>query len=176
MFSASVVSNRNGSCGTITTRLASEASAIEARGRPPSRIWPDRGSIRRVSSLANVLLPEPVSPTTATCSPGSMLTVMSRSTVGPAPYAAATPTSSMPTGPAANQSASAPSTTADGVTTSSRVRRQPARAFCASPNDCTRNCSGRTKKVTRNSIATSRPAVSSGAGPHPGGSTTRRRA
>ena len=43
--------------------------------------------MRRVSSLAKVDLPDPVRPTTATCSPGSIRTVTSRSTSGPAPYA-----------------------------------------------------------------------------------------
>ena len=50
---------------------------------PSSSTSPSEGSIRRVSSLANVDLPDPVSPTMATRSPASMVIDTSRSTGGP---------------------------------------------------------------------------------------------
>ena len=50
---------------------------------PSSSTRPSEGSISRVSSLANVDLPEPVSPTTASRVPAAIVVVMSRSTGGP---------------------------------------------------------------------------------------------
>ena len=65
-FSITVVSNRNGSCGTITRVSRSEAIRTSRRSIPATRTAPSVGSARRVSSLASVDLPEPVAPTTAT--------------------------------------------------------------------------------------------------------------
>ena len=50
---------------------------------PSSSTAPSDGSISRVSSLANVDLPEPVSPTIAIRLPAAMSIVTSRSTGGP---------------------------------------------------------------------------------------------
>ena len=50
---------------------------------PSSSTRPSEGSISRVSSLAKVDLPEPVSPTIATRVPAAMSRVTSRSTGGP---------------------------------------------------------------------------------------------
>ena len=49
----------------------------------PTSIEPVRGSARRVSSFANVVLPLPVSPTIATCAPAGIATPMSWRTGGP---------------------------------------------------------------------------------------------
>ena len=77
-LSATVASNRNPSCGTITTRERSEAKATSSSGTQPaasdpSSTRPSTGSISRVTSLANVVLPEPVSPTIATRCRGAMV-------------------------------------------------------------------------------------------------------
>ena len=61
-----MASNRNPSCGTITTRERSDSNRTSRNGTPPSSTSPRVGSISRVSSLAKVVLPLPVSPTTAT--------------------------------------------------------------------------------------------------------------
>ena len=50
---------------------------------PSSSTAPAEGSISRVSSLAKVDLPEPVSPTIATRRPASIARSTSRSTGGP---------------------------------------------------------------------------------------------
>ena len=53
-------------------------------GTPSMSTRPETGSISRVSSLAKVVLPEPVSPTTATREPGAIVgATTSCSTVGP---------------------------------------------------------------------------------------------
>ncbi len=152
-FCAIVASNRNGSCGTITTRPARSPSRDS--GTPERQIRPDAGGRRRVSSLAKLDLPEPVRPTTATCSPGSIRSDTSCRTSGPPAYRAETRSSRTPTGPGG--SGTPPATRAGGVVTSSSARRQPVRAFCASPRLWTTNCSGRTKNVTRNTAATTSP-------------------
>jgi hypothetical protein len=70
-LSATVASNRKPSWGTITTRARSDAKATSSSGTQPdasepSSTRPAVGSISRVTSFANVVLPEPVSPTIAT--------------------------------------------------------------------------------------------------------------
>ena len=65
-FSATVASKRKPSCGTRTTRRRSDSKRTVGSGTPDSATTPWVGSISRVSSLAKVVLPEPVSPTTAT--------------------------------------------------------------------------------------------------------------
>ena len=54
---ARVASNRNPSCGTITTRSAARRTDLRA-STPSSSTAPDVGSISRVSSLAKVVLPD----------------------------------------------------------------------------------------------------------------------
>ena len=71
----SVASKRKPSCGTSTTRSRSEANGTSRRSTPSSRTAPSVGSISRVSSLASVVLPEPVSPTTATRVLGAIVQV-----------------------------------------------------------------------------------------------------
>ena len=69
---AIVVSNRNGSWGTITIVLRSEAKLTSRRSTPLSSTRPSSGSASRVSSLASVVFPDPVAPTTATAVLGSI--------------------------------------------------------------------------------------------------------
>ena len=68
-LSAIVVSNRKPSCGTIRIARRRESGSTSRRSRSPMRTSPSVGSASRHRSLANVVLPEPVSPTTATCAP-----------------------------------------------------------------------------------------------------------
>lgn len=83
MLSSSVESNRNPSCGTMTIRSRSEEKLTVRRSVPSTRIRPEVGSMSRVSSLAKVVLPEPVSPTTAIRVRGGISTDTSWSTGGP---------------------------------------------------------------------------------------------
>jgi hypothetical protein len=78
-----VPSNRNPSCGTITTRPRSESKGIRSTSTPPIRTVPEVGSIIRVSSFASVVLPLPVSPTIATCVRGGIDTLRPCRTSGP---------------------------------------------------------------------------------------------
>ena len=75
-LSAIVSSNRKPSWGTMRMcRGAGHRRPTVVRSTPPMRISPSVGSARRHSSLANVVLPEPVSPTTATFVPAGMCDV-----------------------------------------------------------------------------------------------------
>lgn len=83
MLSSRVPSNRKPSCGTMTIRSRSEEKRTVRRSAPSTVTRPETGSISRVSSLAKVVLPEPVSPTTAIRERGGMSTDTSRSTGAP---------------------------------------------------------------------------------------------
>ena len=73
------MSNRKGSCGTITMVERSEAIRTSRRSTPATRTAPEVGSASRVSSLASVDLPEPVAPTMATFLVASIVKLTSRS-------------------------------------------------------------------------------------------------
>ena len=88
-LAAIVPSNRNGSCGTTTRRVRSSSLATAVSGTPPRRTVPMVGSAKRAISRPSVVLPEPVSPTTATCWPAGIWALTSSSTGGLVVVAAA---------------------------------------------------------------------------------------
>ncbi len=81
-LAAMVPSKRKGSCGTTTSRVRSSSLATAVSGTPPIRTVPIVGSAKREISRPSVVLPEPVSPTTATCCPAGIWAVTSTSTGG----------------------------------------------------------------------------------------------
>ena len=155
-FSATVASNRNPSCGTITTRARSDANRTSVSGTPASSTSPAVGSISRVSSLAKVVLPLPVSPTTAT-----------RVRAGDgSPHRSAPPgrpgrrtrrrRSRTSTGPGGSVPARRPGRRRPArVSSTSSTRRQPATAFCASLSTSVAICTGWMNSATRNRNAVS---------------------
>ena len=68
-FSKIVVSNKKPSWATNRTARARESCETSRRSIPSSRIRPSVGSASRARSLANEVLPEPVSPTMAALTP-----------------------------------------------------------------------------------------------------------
>jgi hypothetical protein len=133
---------------------------------PSSSTAPSEGSISRVSSLANVDFPEPVSPTIATRVPAAMSIVTSRSTSGPAGYAKLTLSKCTSMGPRGSVCPSGPgSTRSAGVSRMPITRRHPAMAFCASVRIWVPICTGPTNSDTRNAKASTLPAVISPAKP-----------
>jgi len=81
-FAAMVPSNRKGSCGTTVTRSRRLLLLTLVRGTPPTSTKPAVGSARRAINRPSVVLPDPVSPTTATCWPAGMCAFTSSSTGG----------------------------------------------------------------------------------------------
>ena len=158
-----MASNRNPSCGTITTRERSDANRTSVSGTPDSSTSPPAGSISRVSSLANVVLPLPVSPTTATRvragivqvdvgQHGRAARVGKRHVVEPHDERARRQVARPPR----------PGRPRPGAMSStSSTRRQPATAFCASLSTSVAICTGWMNSVTRNRNAVSLPTVSS---------------
>ena len=135
--------------------------------RRRGRTWPAVGSISRVSSLANVDLPEPVSPTIARRVPAAISRSTSRRTERPAgvgevdvlePDVDRAPRAApAPSGPGSTRSA--------GVSRMPITRRQPAMAFWASVRIWVPICTGPTNSVTRNANASTSPEVMSPANP-----------
>ncbi len=68
------VSNRKPSWGTRRTVRWRAAAETWSSGTPPTRIRPWPGSANRHRSLAKVVFPDPVSPTTATVRPAGIVT------------------------------------------------------------------------------------------------------
>ena len=134
-----------------------------ARRRRRAAPRPSVGSISRVSSLAIVDLPEPVSPTTAIRVPAAM----SRSIVAQHRRAAGVGEADVArtgrrSGRAAGRAPSGPgSTRSAGVSRMPITRRQPAIAFWASVRIWVPICTGPTNSVTRNANASTLPAVMS---------------
>ncbi len=83
MLSPRLASKTKPSWGTIRMRSVRERGSTSGRGTPPTVTEPSVGSARRDSSLAKVVLPEPVSPTMATLAPAGMSTSTSLSTGPP---------------------------------------------------------------------------------------------
>ena len=77
-----------------TTRRRSSATAMSRRSTPSSSTAPCVGSMKRATSRAIVVLPDPVAPTTATEVPAGIVTSTSCSTGGPSGYAKSTSRSS----------------------------------------------------------------------------------
>ena len=160
----------------MTTRARSESKATSSRGTQPaasepSSTRPSTGSMSRVTSLANVVFPEPVSPTIATRRRGAMV----RSTPSSAgrasgAYRKETWSKRTPSGPAGSWCTSSGSSIAGSrmsgsVSITSSTRRKPATAFCASLSTSLAVCTGATNRVTRKRKATRVPAEISPARP-----------
>ena len=75
-----------------------------------------------------MVLPEPVSPTTATTDSAGMVNDTSRSTGGPVRYENPIPSSSTSSGPAVGATPSEGSATSTGTSSTRRTFHQPARA------------------------------------------------
>ena len=143
---------------------ASAASRTGRRSAAPRTAAPRRpiGSISRVSSLANVVLPLPVSPTTATRLFAGIVQVdvVQHSADRPGRRTARRRTgrpAARPAGPARAR----PGRPRPGRRPStSSTRRQPAIAFCASLSTSVAICTGWMNSVTRNRNAVSWPIVS----------------
>jgi hypothetical protein len=135
---------------------------LGSRGRRRRRAAPRRpvGSISRVSSLASVDLPDPVSPTTATRVPGAM---PGRCRAAPAVRRGRRTrrrANSTSIGPRGSTDPSGPgSTRSAGVSRMPITRRQPAMAFCASVRIWVPIWTGITNSVTRKANASTSPAV-----------------
>ena len=90
------------SWNTTATRESTSPEAIWGSSVPFMRTDPETGSQKRGIKRASVVLPLPESPTRAVTVPGSNATSTSCSTKGRfSPYANATPSNSMRTGPSA---------------------------------------------------------------------------
>ena len=88
---------------------AARRTAPRSAARPDSSTSPAVGSISRVSSLANVVLPEPVSPTTATRAAAAIVEVdVGAAPPGPPRVGEATPANRTSIGPAGRSSAARP--------------------------------------------------------------------
>ena len=69
MFSATVPEKSSGSCVTSPHCRRTEARLASRTSAPSTRTAPPCGSAKRIANSAAVLLPAPLSPTSATTSP-----------------------------------------------------------------------------------------------------------
>ena len=117
------------------------------------------GSISRVSSLANVVLPLPVSPTTATRVRAAIVQVdvgeHRRARPDSAKRDAGRTGRRQRPGAAGRRPSSPGSATSGSMSSTSSTRRQPAIAFCASLSTSVAICTGWMNSVTRNRNAVS---------------------
>ena len=145
-----------------TIRDRSDANDSSRRSTPSTRTRPSTGSISRVSSFANVVLPEPVSPTTATRDRGRERQVDVAQHRSGRPGRRTTTCVEPHVDRAARQGAAGVARVGDvgGVSRTPRTRRQPATAFCASLSTSVPICTGPTNSCTRKRKASSSPRVS----------------
>jgi hypothetical protein len=80
MFSAMVVLNRNGSCGTNPIAPRSARNGMSRTSTPSMNTVPGGASVSRGRQASSVDLPEPVGPTMAVVVPAGIVAETSRST------------------------------------------------------------------------------------------------
>ena len=163
MLSSSVVSNRKPSCGTITIRARSEPNRTSRRSTPSTSTRPSVGSISRVSSLANVVLPraglaDDGDPGLRRRSRRRRRAARAGRRVGERHVLEAHVDRARA---AARRRPRPGRRRRPAVSSTPSTRRQPATAFCASLSTSVPTWTGPTNSVTRNRNATSWPSVMS---------------
>ena len=161
-----VVSNRNPSWGTNRIAVERECFATSDSSTPPMVMVPLVGSASRDSSLARVVLPEPVSPTIATLTPAGSVRSTSRSTGWPGSYSKPTPRTCTSSAPPGSSTPGVGSTTSMGSSSRFRILCQPASAVWVWSSTSPISATGCTIIFARNTTAISVAAESPQLGPH----------